>query len=282
MRYRSISMAYTRAFSFTDENTGVTGLIPPRPRKATASNTRFSFVQQIDTAVRMNDLRQIQSTTYQRLFQSDRPDIGRMWSCMSRALQRMQDWLENLPSDCAAPLREAFRADVLFSGILILSPPLQGKLCEYGKFMIFEYGSEYADLMTSMVKDDEGQALITYQDFLRAVVVSDRFVELLYNDTGALFNGTVPSAPSETIPPTTIPERNVGEMVNKAHRCLDQFEKTFEYLGQKYGYSDSRDTFKAKAQVVRRSLKGIYDWWMKNLGVSRNHYLSSTLPTNGV
>ena len=282
MRHRSISMAYTRAFSFTDENTGITGLVPSRQRKTASSNPRFALVQQIDTAVRMNELRQIQSAAYQRLYQSDRPDIGRMWSCVSRALQRMQDWLEHLPSDCVAPLRDAFRADVLFSSILILSPPLQGNLCGYGKFMIFEYGTEYADLMTTMGKDFEVQAYITHQDFLRAVIVSDRFVELLYNDAGALFNGKVPSAPPEAASQATIPERNVAEMVNNAHRCLDQFEKTFEYLGRKYGDSATPESFTTKAQVVRQSLKGIYDWWAKNLGVSRNQYASSTFPTNGV
>ena len=281
MKYRSISMGYTRAFSFTDDSTAITGFNPTKQRMA-VSNGNQLWIKDCDAAIHLNRLRQIQSTTYQRLFQSDRPRVEMTWPDMSSALQGMQTWFEQLPTKNATLPRKSFRSDLLHSSILILSPPLQGTLCNYGKFLIFEYCTEFADLMASSSGDDEDHAFLTYLDVLRTSMVGNRFVNTLVNDAGVLFSGAIPIAPTDSVPltgPITMPKRSVGELVNKAHKSLDQFERIFEALRPRYGYSvgfkAGFNEFKAKAPSARQSLRGIYDSWIINLGVSRSQYVTS-------
>lgn len=191
---------------------------------------------------------------------------------MSRALSDMHQWTKDLPDHIQKPHRKIFLSDVLYSSILILSPPnLVGKLCDYGKFLIFEYTAEYAESMVSISGDQEHFTSLTYHDKLRASFVAQRLVCAILNDSTLLFGGIVPKAPPDSIPPSgpsTIPARTVGEMVHKAHRCLDQLERTLEFLEPRYGNAESLSECKAQSSDMRHTLKAIHDSWSRSLGVS--------------
>jgi hypothetical protein len=197
---------------------------------------------------------------------------------MSGALSDMHQWIEDLPDHMQEPHQRIFWSDVLYSSILILSPPgFVGELCDYGKFLIFEYAAEYAESMVQISGDQERFVFLTYHDKLRASFIAQRLISTLLDNITLLFGGIVPRAPHDSFPPSgpsIIPARTTGEMVNKAHRCLNQLERTLEYLELKYGYAESLSEFKAQYSEARHTLKDIYDSWSRNLGASRDPYVS--------
>lgn len=274
--FRSISMVHRRGFSFTDDSTSVTG-----PIQSAQSNSAFGasqlFLHNIEAGIQINELRRIQSHAYQRLFQSNRPNSEVAWPSMSSAIQDMHNWLEALPDTTKSPMKQLFRSDILFTGILILSPPgLERTLCDYGEFLIFEFATEYADLMASINQDRETFRFSTYHDVLRASFVAQRLVHTL-SESISLYTGVLPKAPPNSIPPAgpiIIPARTVGEIVNKSHRCLDQLERYFEHQGPRYGYSEPLNDFKSQSRGVRQSIQERYDTWNRSLGLSRGQYLS--------
>lgn len=278
--HRSISMVHRRGFSFTDDSAGVTCSNRPT-RPGDSSNSNQIFLRNLDTAVQIDQLRQTQSHAYQKLFQSNRPSLDDSWPLMSSTLEDMHYWSEGLPDYMNKSLKKLLQSDVLYSSILILLPPeLVGTLCGYGTFLIFEYAVEYADLMVSIIEDQESFVFHTSNDILRASFVAERLIDILLDDSALLFSGVIPRAPPDSIPasgPSTIPARTIGEMVNRAHRCLAQLEKILEHLGPRYGYPEPLSDFKARSSDLRRSLQAIYDNWNRNLGVSRGQYVSSLI-----
>lgn len=143
---------------------------------------------------------------------------------------------------------------------------------DYGKFLIFEYAADYADLMAWLSSNQECHVLSTYHDLLRISFIAERLVYTLLNDTTLLFGGIIPQVPLDSIPlsgPSTLPTRTIGEMVNKTYRCLDQLGRIMELLGPKYGNSEALANFKAQSSELRHTLRMIYDSWSKSIGVSR-------------
>lgn len=266
---RSISMVYRRSFSFTDDSANVTSAIRP----VQPHDNNQLFLHNFDAAVEVDRLRSIQSAAYQRLFYSSRSNLRKAWPQMSRALADMHQWAEDLPEHMQKPLKRAFRCDVLYTSVLILSPPyLEGDFYDYGKFLIFEYAAEYAELMVWVICNQECLVLSTYHDLLRTSFIAERLISTLFNNTRLLFRGITPPIPLDSVPlsgPSTLPTRTIGEMVNKTYRCLDQLMRTMELLGPKYGYSEALAKFKVESSELRHTLQVIYDNWNKSIGVSR-------------
>ena len=283
---RSISMVHRRGFSFTDDSTSVNASLLPNKRDGPSSGKPL-FGHSFEAAVQLNHLRQIQSYAYQKIFQSDRLSFADSWPLMSSALHDMHSWSNTLPERSlgpkSRPFQSLFRSNVLHSSILILSADLPGTLCDYGKFLILEYAIEYADLMVSMSEDEEYSTTQTYHDVLAASFVADRLIRTLYTDSITLSQDMLPQAPPNSIPqygPSIIPARSVGERINRAQGCLTQMERVLGHFGQRYGYAEPLDEFKARSLGIHHTLQVTFDTW--NRGVSHSHYAFSGAAVNGL
>ena len=258
---RSISMVYSRGFSFTDGSGHVTA---PKLREGSAA-TNPLFPYALDPAIQLGHLRRIQSEAYQKLFQSDRPALEDMWPLMATSIQNMHRWWVDLPDVIVHSMKQLLRCDVLFSSILILSPTgLKGTLNEYGKILIFEYAFEYAETMSSISQDQGKVSFYTSHDLLRTSYVADRFLDLLLKDSGILFSGLVPVTPLNSPARADVPGISgcgLGEMVNRSRRCLNLLERAFEWLGPRFGLPAHLNEFRVKSRTVRQSLEAGYTNW---------------------
>lgn len=280
-------MVHRGGFSFTDASACITSPLVSG-RHEGGSNGHQLFLRSLEAASQLEHLREIQSSAYQKLFQSEDLNHQDAWPTISRALHETQCWNENLPKSLPnnriESLRKPFRSDVLSSSILILSPNLTGALSDYGKFLIFEYTAEYADLMASACGAHEQFAFYTYYHLLGASFVADRFIRLLYYDTAVIFNDALPLAPFGSVPPngpSTIPALTVGERVNRAYRTLTLLEKTLASLGTRFDFPEHVNDFKSRSNPVRHSLQTIYDNWVRSLGFSRGQYVAPALAPIG-
>ena len=189
----------------------------------------------------------------------------------------MHRFSSEVPDQIKDPIKKLLRCEVLYSSILILSPPdLDDDITDYGKFLIFEYAVEYADLMSS-VDSDMGQfAFYTSLDMLRASFIVKRLLALLLSDFNLFFGSSI-SRPSLHAPASSgapkIQRRTVGEMLSRAHNCLNLCDKTLEYLELRFGYTDPLKDFRVQSGDVRRLIQESYDEWNRSLPTTgHGHY----------
>lgn len=254
-------MVHIRAFSFTDDSASVT-----RPRQRVGSpDTSRVFFHDLNPATHLRYLRQIESDAYQKLFQSSRPALEEPWSIISRSIEDIHRFYSELPDQIKNPIKKLLRCEALYSSILILSAPdLEDDLTDYGKFLIFEYAVEYADLMSSVGSDAENFAFYTSHDMLRASFVVKRFLALLLSDFALFFGSSVskppPQAPTSSGAPV-LPHRTVGEMLSRAYNSLNLCDKTLECLELRFGCTDPLKDFRVQSSGVRQSLQASYEEW---------------------
>ena len=276
---RSISMVNQRAFSFTDDSTNVARTNElPIPRK---SQSPFSLG--LEPAINLVKLRRIQSSSYQKIFQSERLPINNTWPIMCEAIHDMDQWYSSLQAQVNQALRHHAHCEVLYSNILMLTPPnWMDELPKQGRFLVFQYAQEYADnIYSSINRVSERFGFYTSHDLLRASFVAQRFVTLLQMDYRLLISGSVQSLPpaaSEMVRPlgvTTsrafldLPSRSdndISGLLLRVHDCLGHFEMAIRYFGLKYGYTDPLHEYQMNSSSLKQTLKS----WAGSLTEGRN------------
>ena len=270
---RSISLVHMRAFSFTDDSAVVT-----RARqKVTAPDINRGFLCDPDPALYLKNLRLIESDAYQKLFQSSRRVLEEPWPIISHAVEDMHKLSSELPGQIKVPIKKLLRCEALYSSILILSPPdLENDITDYGKFLIFEYAIEYANLMSSVGNDAEEFAFFTSLDMLRASFIVKRLLALFISDFALFFDGSVSRPPLQVQTASgapTIQRRTVGEMLSQALNCLTLCDNILQYLGLRFGYPDPLKEYRVQSSDVQRSLRASYEKWTRRPPTtSHDHY----------
>ena len=271
--YRSISLAHLRAFSFTDDSISITS---PRQRVG-SPGTNQVFLNDLDLATHLARLRQIESKAYQKLFQSSRLKPDEPWPIISSSIEDIHRFCCELPDAIEDPIKKLLRCEALYSSILILSPPdLDDDIIDYGKFLIFEYAVKYADLMSSVGSETEQFAFYSSLDMLRASFIMKRFLALLLSDFALFFSNSM-SIPPLHIPTSSgapvIQRRTIGDMLNRAHNCLNMCDNTLEYLELRFGYTDPLTEFRVQSSDVRQLLQSNYDKWKRSPSTGgHDHY----------
>lgn len=261
MADRTISLAHRRAFSFTDDSSNVAFPSNQKPFSISSTSTREQeqvFLRALDPAIQLFQLRQLQSSTYQKLFKTSQQGIEEPWQIMSDSLHKMHLWMAQLPNVIRKPIKKLLRSELLFGSILILSPPgPSSSLKSYGKVLLFSYACEYADIMSSIHGDQEKFAFYTSHDILRTSFVAGRFLAILCDESGQFLDGAMPEAPPPTsgsVPAPSLLKWKTDEIVNKAISCLDRLEKTLEHLSIRYDYSEPWKEFKDNSKVLKDML----------------------------
>lgn len=234
-------MAHLRAFSFTDDSCNVTFPTNPKSFSFTSTSSREQeqiFLQSLDPAVQLLQLRQMQSPTYQKLFMSGHQNIKDPWPTMSDSLHEMHLWMTQVPNSVRKPMKKLFHSEILFASVLVLSPPrLTFNLQPYSKALLFGYACEFADTMSSISGDLEKFAFYTSYDILRVSFVAGRFLAILRDSPVMFLDGPMPDTPpshSGLFKPPTLPTWDANEVLNKTISCLKKLGEILKYLGDRY------------------------------------------------
>ena len=183
-----------------------------------------------------------------------------------------------MPDTIGRSMKQLLHSDVLFSSVLILSPSgLDGKLNDYGKFLIFDYVVEFAETMSSISQDQESVAFYTSHDLRRTSFVAERFLGLLLRDSLLIFSGSIPNLSLDSDPrsaPLGIYNCSVGDKVNRARRCLNLLEGILVWLGKRFGLSAPLNDFRTNSRAVRQSLEARYANWNSNLNIGLDYAFS--------
>lgn len=268
---RTISMTHLRAFSFTDDSTNVAFRWDPKPFPMAWTGAREQdrlFLRQLDPAMQILQLRQMQSSIYQPNFQSRNRNEQQSWPMVTNFLQKIQVWADNLPHVILRPMKQLLRSEVLYGCIIALSPPGSSKTSAYGTALLFHYAVEYADIMSSVDGDSNNFAFCTSNDVLRASHVADRFLRVITENPSRLLDEGMPeSSPSSSgsVTPPSVPIWSVGDVLDRAITCLEMLERTLDNLGQRFDSPNPFREYKSKTNAVRPMLDSRREQWSRRL-----------------
>ena len=217
--------------------------------------------QSSDTALQTLKFRQLQSTWYQALLQSNRQAVKEPWESRSETLHDMHTWFAALPNSIMKSLKNLFRSEMLYSSILLISPLKKAgevcKVCEYGKALIFEYAVDYAKTMQLICEGTKEFAICTSLDMLRASFVTGRLLDVLQDGSTYIFDAIIPQLPptsssSRTPPPLSNP--TLEPNLDRAIDCIQRMVKVLGLLEEKFGRFGICGDAKAKSVTVLQDL----------------------------
>lgn len=251
-------MTHLKTFSFTDDSTNVAFRWDTRPYSIgwTGHHDRL-FLRQLDAAMQILQLRQMQSAAYQLNFQSRARNEQESWSSVTNFLQKIQLWADNLPNVILRPMKQLLRSEVLYGCIIVLSPPGSIMTNPYGTALLFSYAVEYAEIMSTADGDLNNFAFCTSNDLIRASHVADRFLRVLTEQPSRLLDEGMPMfspSSSGSVTPPSLPEWTLGDVLERAMTCLDMLEQTLENLGQRFDNASSLADYRIKSNGVRAIL----------------------------
>ena len=268
--FRSISMTHLRPFSFTDDSTNVAFRWDSKPSlMAWTGQQDPLFLRQLDPAMQILQLRQMQSAAYQLNFQSRTRNEQESWSSVTNFLQKIQLWADNLPNVILRPMKQLLRSEVLYGCIVVLSPPGSIKINTYGTALLFNYAVEYAEIMSAVDGDLNNFAFCTSNDLIRASHVAERFLRVLAEKPTRLLDEGMPeSSPSSSgsATPPSLPTWNVGDVLERALTCLDMLEQTLDHLGQRFDNPIPLTEYRMKSNGLRPMLSFRREQWSLRLG----------------
>ena len=212
------------------------------------------FLRPMDTAPQLIKLRQIQSSCYQELFQSGRQPSESSWRSVWTTLSDLHEWYQRLPAGMQEPVKVAFKSEMLFSSILILSPSEKiHSVPDYAEALIFEYAVDYASSILSVCGGTEKCTISTYLDALRTSYVGRRLLDVLQSKQCRILDAGTPSSPlvpSGTLLPPPLPYRCSDEKVDRARTGIEQLTGVLDYLGKRFGYSALSEDFRVEATTL--------------------------------
>ncbi|KAI9839892.1 MAG: hypothetical protein M1819_000084 [Sarea resinae] len=254
---RSISMAYARPFSFSDESTSV--VLPCQSISPSGLSPKSQLgLQPIDSAVHLFRMRVIQSSLYQDLFKSGRKALVDPVPYIQRIYAEMTQWYRSLPEDLPDPIKKYFQVEILYSYIYTLGP--SGKipnLDDRGQLLFLDHCVEYSDTFLAILKSSQDNRLYTFHDQLRAFMVSRHLLDLVWHNqdhifsaSGALVEPRAPDAPS--LP--HVPNRSPAENVARAIRAINQLVEILRLLGSKYDYLSIAERYEQDSSLLLADL----------------------------
>ena len=255
---RSISMAYDRAFSFSDDSAAV--LLPTFSNEQKAS--QWIFGRSLRLSLYLFDIRRVQSAFYQISHCSSRSqwDSDTATGFTSSILKDIQSWYSTIPSSINQRHAVFFQVESLYSQITALAPSeriARPALTEFSKTLIFEGAIQYSSQMQLHVLSSSSRPLLTYVDFLRTDKIGRLFREVMWSSFDHLLNGGEPHS-SELSPSGNVSQSTPSlsrstfpsENCHRAIACLNNILSVLDYARQRWGLDDLKGKFEKETAVL--------------------------------
>lgn len=258
---RAISIAHVRAFSFSDDSANIDGPMAP-PVSFLSFDSLTSLTDRtpsavVDPASELLKLRRMQSRWYQAVFQSSRDAILEPWQNRCDALGEMRGFIDTLPSNTPASLRNFFVSDVAFTSMIFLRPPgIHQTICSYGKALLFDNAVSFSLGALNMCQYSQGYNFCTSHDLLRTLFVAQTFLELLNESPTMAFNVTEPHRPiiptGARLPPLKM--RNYLEHIDEAIATVIRLDEIVDKLDRRFRYPPKSEKYKSESAATLRML----------------------------
>jgi hypothetical protein len=251
---RSISMVHARTFSFTDDSTSV-----DFPSWApTAAGVSLAGQHSLEPAGLLFQLRSVQSSWYQELFQSSRVPLPNPVQYVWQICQEMRDWSESFPDSLPLAFKDFFDLELLYSYVYCLAPSCRIQtITQYGRTLIFEYSIAYMQKIFPISKDPINTAFYTYHDALKVYFVGSQFLAVLIDDADHLLSGVLPYNPTVvgSPPPPPLPINTGLDSIDRSLNCVTHVRETLKTLGQRWNNSKALlSSFEVQSEPILSDL----------------------------
>jgi hypothetical protein len=270
--HRSISMVHARSFSFTDDSASVA--LPSLPVTSSSTVVRsLNGPHSIETALLLFQLRQIQSSWFQELFQSSRDQLQNSSMYIWQMCQEMREWSESFPDNLPLVFKEFFDLELLYSYVYCLAPSCRIQtVSTYGKVLICEYSIAYMQKIFPISRDPINTAFYTYHDALRVYFVGSQFLAVLGENLDSLLSGIITYTPSlaGSPPPPPLPLNAGVDNIDRSINCITHIKETLRTFGHRF--EDSKvllSNFESQAESL---LAALYRRKHHDEEVSRNSH----------
>ncbi|KAI1000289.1 hypothetical protein K3495_g7905 [Podosphaera aphanis] len=187
---RTISMVHARPFSFTDDSINVSlPSLEPQLFSKMPDSPSLAEPKNLYIAVKLFKFRIIQSSWYQKTFQSDQDPYQNSSTYIWQVCRDMQSWANSCQKNLPDPFRELFDLELFYSYVYLFTPPSNLKAtsaCE--KKFIFEYSIKYIQKISSSLVDPAYGVLYNYHDALRVFFVGSQFLSILAENQDHFLN----------------------------------------------------------------------------------------------
>ena len=214
----------------------------------------------IDPQRELLGLRQIESSWYQALFQSNRNALKQPWETRTNALADMNSWASSIGNSTPLPIKSMYRLEVLYGNILLIWPVhTVFPSCAYGKALVFDYAVEYMKTLWMMYETLEGFVYCTNVDALRTMTVGGRLLDILEHFQESLFDTIAPQAPpvpEGCMLPPPLQRRGPTENVQEAITSVIRLGKIIDVLVVRFHIA-KHDLFRTRSSAVLHSLNAV-------------------------
>lgn len=276
---RSISMAFDRAFSFTDDSASVNLPADARSTRLPESSVNEGpqlFLRSLQPSSYLFNIRRIQSPLYQGTRCSKRTE----WPSAASSeytkcvLKDIRSWASSIPKTMSKNHIFLFHLESLYSQIIALAPSCRNpSIPELSKISIFEYAIQYADLLHPITQEHNRHSLFTLIDIHRTNFVGRHFLGVLSASFDSILSGIQPRETTESSPeandsnldfsPSPSPSPDVCHSTSplensaRAIRCLAKIIDILAYAERRFGgtYGFPRIFFERESADLMDQLK---------------------------
>jgi Fungal specific transcription factor domain/Fungal Zn(2)-Cys(6) binuclear cluster domain len=274
---RNISIAFGRAFTFTDDSASVPlpgvphSTIPADPGREPGPQL---FLRSLQPSLYLFDIRRVQSSLYQETRLSNRSEwpSSTASAYTNSILSDVRSWFNTVPAALSQNQIVFFQLESLYSQIVALAPSCRiPNISELHRTLIFEYAIQYADQLHPITRDNNWHAFFTVAEVHRIDFTSRQFVSVMWEAFDHLLSGALPhespvSSPQSDGRSTTAaspPSPNISrptsalENTVRAMRCLNKTLDILSYASKRFGKSCStlHSQFEQESAVLINKLR---------------------------
>jgi hypothetical protein len=245
---RFVSISLGKPFSFTDDSATAVPL-PEFGNERQAEEVTSPFLHSIRPCLYLFDIRRVQSTFYQTTRYSSRSTWSQhQASSYSNATSNdIRAWYSGIPSSLSHIHLTFFNLERLFSHILVFAPhqrrPLSD-MSELDKGMIFEYCSQYAELLYPITSNVGYLPFYTCMDLHRARWVGKQFLDVMWSDFDRLLRS------QQTMAGRSTENSSVYDNASRALTCLRRISDILSAGAVRWQMQSLSEQFERESAVL--------------------------------
>ncbi|OJD25740.1 hypothetical protein ACJ73_02897 [Blastomyces percursus] len=256
---RYVSVAFGRAFSFSDDSTNVPlPGVPLQPIEGTLSWAATLFANSIEPAIYLFKIRSIQSKAYQTMFFSGRNPAPEpafyTWELCAEA----QTWFNAIPRTLPGHLIIFYNVELFYTFVILLSPSnYNPNVITLHRILLFEYAIKFISQIHQIISAASWPLFFSYIDIQRVFTVASKFIDTLDQAYDEILLDTEPSTsvpPGTHQPPYISPAERL-DSGGRALKCLQSICSILKYAHNRWKMRNLLDEFQRSSVHLEKRLR---------------------------
>ncbi|EEH08395.1 fungal specific transcription factor domain-containing protein [Histoplasma capsulatum G186AR] len=257
---RYVSIAFGRAFSFSDDSVNVPlPGVPLQPIGEALNWTTPLFAKGIEPAIYLFKIRGIQSKAYQIMFFSGRNPAPEPSLYTWEVCAEAQSWFNAIPRTLPGHLIIFYNAELFFTFVILLSPSnYNPSVSILHRVLLFEYAIKFISQIHQIISAASWPLFFSYIDIQRVYTVASKFIDALDQSYDEILLDTLPELatpvpPGTHQPPYVSPTERIDSN-GRALKCLQSIGSILKYAHTRWNMRDLLDEFQRSSIHLEKRL----------------------------